>query len=425
MRLPMLLIHCVLTLLALAVPAIAQGAPTYRLTGGQWFDGSGFVRAQWYVVDGRLTRTAPARVDVTIALDGRFIVPPLADAHQHDVQSLADAPAARQAYLRRGIHASLQMCASPVDSRHLGAAFNHPGTLDVVVANACLSSSDGHPLGVILAAMKRWNPAVTPQDVHGRGYFAIDTAADVERQWASIAELHPTMVKLVLVDSARHAQRQADPATFGQNGLDPALVPDLVRRAHAAGARVAAHVETAHDVQVAVDAGVDLIAHLPGNRLLAGTGASDYRLDDALIARAVQRGVVFVTTSAVMATRRAGVDVLRPVHVDNLARLRRAGARIALGSDLHGGSVVDELLHLDALGVFPRAELLRTAFDTARMITPDRSVGTLSEGAEPSFLVLRANPLDDLRAFDTISLQMKQGALLAVDAPAPAVAGAR
>ena len=47
-------------------------------------------------------------------------------------------------------------------------------------------------------------------------------------------------------------------------GLDPRLVPLIVNKAHAAGLRVSAHVDTVTDYRIALKAGVDEMAHLPG-----------------------------------------------------------------------------------------------------------------------------------------------------------------
>ena len=40
--------------------------PVMKLEGGKWFDGDGFVEADWYVVDGLLTARKPDHIDVTI-----------------------------------------------------------------------------------------------------------------------------------------------------------------------------------------------------------------------------------------------------------------------------------------------------------------------------------------------------------------------
>src|SRR5207249_5838999 len=49
-------------------------------------------------------------------------------------------------------------------------------------------------------------------------------------------------------------------------GLDPALLPEIVQKAHATGLRVSTHIENAADFHNALVAGVDEINHMPGFR---------------------------------------------------------------------------------------------------------------------------------------------------------------
>jgi hypothetical protein len=80
----------------------------------------------------------------------------------------------------------------------------------------------------------------------------VDTPADVERHWS------------VSREGRRRISSKC--SCFGNRGLDPALVPLIVARAHAAGLHVSAHVSSAADFRIAVDGGVDQIAHVPGQR---------------------------------------------------------------------------------------------------------------------------------------------------------------
>jgi len=72
-----------LTTLA-ATPA---GAPNYEFTNGLWFDGQSFARRIVYTVAGRLTFRKPRAVERTIDLKGWYVVPPFAEAHNHNLIS--------------------------------------------------------------------------------------------------------------------------------------------------------------------------------------------------------------------------------------------------------------------------------------------------------------------------------------------------
>jgi imidazolonepropionase-like amidohydrolase len=70
-------------------------------------------------------------------------------------------------------------------------------------------------------------------------------------------------------------------------------------------------------------------------------------------------------------------------------------------------------MNLRELGVFENLTLLKMwCEDTPRALFPSRKIGTLAEGYEASFLVLKENPLDNLEGLKTITRRFKQGAML-------------
>ena len=183
-----------------------------------------------------------------------------------------------------------------------------------------------------------------------------------------------------------------------------------MERAHASGLRVFAHVETGHDFHVAVAAGVDVIAHLPGSFYPTTIDPADAR-------SAAERGVLVITTAVLIerpdrAERRLA---MREAQISNLRLLRDAGVTLAAGSDEYSETSSAEITYLRTLGVFSDAELLRMwSTNCARTLFPDRRVGGLDPGNEASFLALGADPLANFDAVRNIRLRVKQGAALEV-----------
>ncbi len=400
-------------------PAAAQpqSRSAMQLRGGQWFDGEKFAPMEWYVVNGRLTRERPAAPTITVDLDGRWIVPPLAEAHNHDLQNAYFAGMKAPRYVRQGIFYSAQFCAHPEGISQFRAFLGQAATPDVLFAEACITSSHGHPLGIALASSKAAGMEVEPDEFRNKSFWSIDSQADLDLRWPQIAESQTTLVKVILIDAENHAANSSDPDLFGYNGIDPALLPEIVSRSHAMGARVAVHVDTAGDFAIAVAAGADMIAHLPGYRIAKGKVPADYRIAEAAIAEAARRGTaVITTTAAARYAIKANPETSEPIlanYTDNLTRLIAAGVPILTGSDAIDGSVVDELKSLDRLAVLSRARLLAIATNqTPRYLFPGRDIGTFAEGAEASLVVLASDPLTDLSAFDSPALVIKQGVLL-------------
>jgi imidazolonepropionase-like amidohydrolase len=257
----------------------------------------------------------------------------------------------------------------------------------------------------------------------GRAFYdPVDTLADVERVWPTIAARRPRLIKLILINSNHRERDRAEPRLFGNLGMDPALVAPIVERAHAAGIRVAVHTDSAHDFDVAVRAGADIIAHLPGYRIAEGMRPDEYRILDETVAEAARRGTTVITTTVVaghdIRRRPRNAAALRALQIDNLSRLRAAGVPLAIGSDHVLGSAVDELLYLDSLGVMPRAELLRRAtLDTPRLIFPERQIGAFAEGAEASLVAYDADPIETLETLRQPRILVQRGSLLSLAPP--------
>lgn len=408
-------------------------SPALRLEGGRWYDGrAGWTTPSrpWYVVDGVLTRARPPRVDATVHLGRLHVLPPLAEAHNHNLQNPWAVGQFADAIVRGGTFYSMQMCAQDDMARQARSMLGHPAQVDVAWADACITSSDGHPIGIALAQARQVGMEQTADELRDRMVWTIDSQQDIEAKWPRIAETAPSLVKLILVDSADHARHRADPKLAGFNGLDPALLPELVRRSHAAGARVVVHVDTAADFAVAVRAGADIVAHLPGYRIIEGKGLADYLIDPEVIAQARRQGTRVMTTTVAsghdIARHPAHAPLIREAYRRNLQALRAAGVPLMIGSDEFFGGVVDEIESLDALGAMPRAELIRRAVvDTPQAMFPGRRIGRLEAGAEASFIAYEGDPLVDPKVLRKPVLAVKRGLPLPVaETRKPAAASA-
>ena len=98
----------------------------------------------------------------------------------------------------------------------------------------------------------------------------------------------------------------------------------------------------------------------------------------------------------------------------NIRRLKNAGVRLAVGSDMMpGAGVLAEIDFLKNTNVFSNLELLKMWSETtAKLIVPQRKIGALQDGYEANFLVLEGNPIQDFINVKRISMRVKQGDLL-------------
>jgi imidazolonepropionase-like amidohydrolase len=412
-------------LVATACHRAAPASPAqhvYELRDGRWLGADGFRAGTRWVVDGRITMRRPARIDSVIDLAGRWVVPPFGEAHNHNVEystpGRTDSLVRR--YLRDGVFYVKNPGNLPRGRDSLAGRVNVPNGVDVVFANGLLTATGGHPTGLYLR--NRARGAMTPADSDGGFLWILDSLPDLARKWPRILAGRPDFIRVVLVHSEEFARRRSDSAYFNWRGLDPALVPEVVRRAHAAGLRVSAHVETAADFHAALVGGVDEINHVPGFRgdehtRITEPARYEVTADDAKLA-AARRVWVVTTLSGFSVLDPHGPDSLTrraadSLFVRNLRVLRAAGVPLAIGSDSYRDDSVQEAAYLATLGIFTPLELLRTWSEaTPRAIFPARRVGCLDDGCEASLLLLATDPSADFASTKRIVLRMKDGRIL-------------
>lgn len=415
-----------------AAPQLAQAL---EFRNGRWFDGHGFVERTLFAVDGVFVRERPASIERSLDLGGGYVVPPFGEAHNHNVHDGADG--ALQKYLQQGVFYVANPNSLARTTTTIRAQVNRGDGIDVLFAGGGLTASGGHPVDVVEPMLQRgiWSAA----DGEGGFYFAIDDAADLDATWPAIRAQPRDFLKTYLLYSEEYERRRADEATRGWRGLDPALLPEIVQRAHAAGWRVATHIESAADFRNALAAGVDEINHMPGFRPLVPLvdrvlgvqpvhefELASYALTEADARRAAEQDTVVVTTLGALLRTLEPFDDTRPEFADaqrvlrlvraNLELLRRAHVRLVLGSDEYDyqeSTVVDEFLALSHLDLFEPEELLRMwCVDTPRAIFPQRRLGGFEPGDEASLLVLGADPLAEPEGVRDVRLRVKQGRVL-------------
>ena len=407
---------------------------SYRLINGRWFDGQGFRRQTFYSVNGVLTRRKPARVDEVVDLKNGYVVPPFADAHCHHFRSARDIDQQINLYLKDGVFYAKVQAGPRSGALAVANKVNRPKSVDVSYAHGALTPSYGHGVQIYegLALYSRVWGFDAEQIKKLResrlrendAYYLIDTAEDLERKWPRILGGKPDFIKIYLLTSEEHEERKRRTDQVGHVGLDPRLVPLIVNKAHVAGLRVSAHVDTVTDYRIALKAGVDEMAHLPGYYVGLEDDPRKYELTEEDVKETARRGVwvdvapvaieIYNPQDPVLKARIKGrIDA---VKIHNLKLLKRLNAKIAFGSDWHGRTPVNDVLYLQKLDVFSNLEMLKIwCEDTPRSIFPNRKIGLLKAGYEANFIVLDGDPLVDFEQIKNIRLRFKQGYFL--DAP--------
>jgi imidazolonepropionase-like amidohydrolase len=194
--------------------------------------------------------------------------------------------------------------------------------------------------------------------------------------------------------------------------LTPELYGAVIDEAHKNNLRVTAHIFALDDAKGLMRAGIDAFAHSIREKDVDEEGLALFkeRPNLVLVPNLPDRGVVtdlsWLSESVPAdelkklqdaATDRPQAQQAYGIQARNLAKLSAAGVRIALGTD--GGVAWAHHLEMEdmvAAGMTPAQVIVASTRNAAEFLRL-ADTGTLAAGKSADFLVLDANPLDDIR----------------------------
>jgi imidazolonepropionase-like amidohydrolase len=375
---------------ACSKPATDQASATHvtvfegaRLITG---DGSAPIENAAFIVDGaRFVQvgkagqlqvpSGAARVDLT----GKTVMPAIIDTHTH-LATTRDAlvdQLQRKAYYGAGVVMSLGQDTGDV-------AFQ---VREETIPNAARLRTAGR--GITM-----------PEPGRTEAPYWITSEAEARKAVQELADRKVDLVK-IWVDDRDGKYKKLTPPLYGA----------IIDEAHKHGLRVTAHVFTLEDAKGLLRAGIDAFAH----------GVRDKDIDDEFVAMMKQRPNVILApnlpdrgvavemswlSDTVLAeelkklqdaaTDRPDAQKFFGIQARNLAKLNAAGVKIALGTD---GNLAwaphTEMADMVTAGMTP-AQVIVAATRNGADLLHLTDVGTVEAGKSADFLVLDANPLDDI-----------------------------
>ena len=208
----------------------------------------------------------------------------------------------------------------------------------------------------------------------------------------------------------------------------------IVEEGHRAGKTVQAHVTSPESIDMAIEAGVDILTHgdISGPRY-----PTPHETIQKMVDRGVSVSVLAITRHQLEALQKhAPNGILTPymkISAVNVRNMVKAGVKLLVSTDAGiqnpvllaesatlasdtvdarvklGEGHFNALVALEEAGMAPMEILKSATSNIARAYRVDRDLGTLEVGKVADLVVLEANPLESARNYRRIAMVVKDG----------------
>lgn len=263
----------------------------------------------------------------------------------------------------------------------------------------------------ILAA----NRGISVPGGHMAGSVAVEakTPEEAVKYLETIEKENVDLIKLMITGGVLDAKEKGVP---GELKMPPEMVRAVCDKAHAAGYKVAAHVESPEGVRVALENGVDSIEHgaKPDEEILRL-----FKEKNAFLCTTLSPALPYALfdrtlTNATEVEQYNGNVVFEGIIACAKAAIAN-GIPVVLGNDVGCPWITQydfwrELYYFHKyVGVSNAFALYTATKRSAELLGIGDETGSIEKGKRADFIVTKNNPLDDLRALRSLDYVVARG----------------
>ena len=315
---------------------------------------------------------------------------PSADAHIIDVEGRTVLPGFFNTHVHRAFKAdALRAWAQEgvTTVRDLGASLR----MDQFTKRDRLMQYNRH------ARLVTVGPMITT--LGGYGTLKVTSPENAREQVYALAKAGANLIKIGIEDSLKFRRHKL---------ISLEEIRAIVEAAHACSLRVSAHVTRARHLPLAIEGGVDDLAHMIVDDL-----------PDVLIEKMIERNIFWVPTLELW----SGVSKMYNLNwdiqaIDNLQRFVAAGGQVAIGTDYAGhgcefelGMPLKEMKLMQAAGMTPM-QIIMAGTRNAAKVCGLSTHGTLQPGNVADVVVVDGNPLQDLDCLKNTYVVIHNGEII-------------